>query len=75
MEETGVFRIIDNWRNLNTSISESGKIIIYFGKNAPEQWEFNLPAKTNFSDGTALKVTLIDTWNMTKEDIDHQFSM
>ena len=74
VERTGAFRLIDNWRNLNTSVSESGQILVYFGKETPKEWIVELPAKTRFEDGTRLKIELVDTWNMTVTELKENYT-
>jgi hypothetical protein len=58
----------------DTSIGISGKVgeyyLIYFGKSAPEQWAFNLPAGRFVRPGTKYHVDVIDTWNMTITPVD-----
>ena len=73
IERGGSFKIIDNWRNLNTAVSESGQILVYFGKETPKEWVVNLPAKTQFPNGTRLKIEMIDTWNMTITELSDTF--
>ncbi|MDE5786664.1 MAG: DUF5605 domain-containing protein, partial [Duncaniella sp.] len=59
----------DITRDIRTSTGGPGHYLIYFGKEMPESWIFNLPAKCanypKLKPGTRFKVEIIDTWNMT----------
>ncbi|MDE6485205.1 MAG: DUF4038 domain-containing protein [Duncaniella sp.] len=59
----------DITRDIRTSTGGQGHYLIYFGKEMPESWLFNLPAKCAGYDklkpGTRFKVEIIDTWDMT----------
>jgi hypothetical protein len=53
----------------NTTIGIAGKVgeyyLIYFGKAAPTQWTFNLPAGRFVRPGTKFQIDVLDTWDMT----------
>jgi hypothetical protein len=53
----------------DTTIGIAGKVgeyyLIYFGKSAPTQWKFELPAGRFVRPGTRYQIDVLDTWNMT----------
>ncbi len=59
-----------SWDNI-TSTAGPGYYFIYLGKETPDSWTFNLPAKNanypKLTAGEKFKVEVIDTWNMTTE--------
>jgi len=65
----GPLELSDISRDNRTSTAGNGYYIIYFGKEMPEYWLFNLPVKNSKFDklkpGTRFKVEIIDTWDMT----------
>lgn len=69
LEETGTLEMADVSRDFKTATNGKGTYIIYFGKEIPEQWIFDLPHKNaNYvrpTPGTKYKVEILDTWNMT----------
>ena len=73
IEKTGSLKIIDNWRNLNTSLAKSGQVVIYLGRQAPKEWEFNVPTRVGWKDGMRVKIEVLDTWNMTTTPVDGEF--
>ena len=68
-EGPGPLELSDISRDNRTSTAGNGYYIIYFGKEMPEYWLFNLPVKNSKYDklkqGTRFKVEIIDTWEMT----------
>ncbi len=72
--ETGALHLIDNWRNLNTAVGESGQVFIYFGNETPKEWVVTLPAKTQWADGTQFKIEVVDTWAMTRTAVPGMFT-
>jgi hypothetical protein len=77
MEETGPLEMADVSRDFKTATNGKGTYIIYFGKEMPEEWAFNLPHKNaNFErpkTGTKYKIEIIDTWDMTITKINTTF--
>lgn len=73
IERVGSLRIIDNWRYLNIAKAEKGQVVIYFGKDKPKEWTFMVPNRTGWTDGTKVKVEVLDTWNMTTTEVKDVF--
>jgi hypothetical protein len=65
----GPFELADVSRDNKTATNGNGTYLIYFGKEIPDPWIFNLPAKNaafpKLKAGTKFKVDVIDTWDMT----------
>ena len=66
-------RLADVSRDLLTSAAGEGQYLLYFGKTVQDEWMFNLPQKNstfgNLSAGKRFRVQIVDTWNMTVEDV------
>jgi hypothetical protein len=76
IDTTGTFDYIDKWRNDHVSISSDRRhILIYFGREQPAAWKFELPAKTGLPDGTRFRAEVIDSWAMTKAAIPAVFRL
>lgn len=73
IEKTGSLKIIDNWRYHNYSRGENGQVVIYMGRNTPKEWEFMVPSRMPWQDGTKVKVEVLDTWNMTTTEVKDTF--
>ncbi len=53
-----------------TSSPGDGYYLVYFGREMPSEWEFDLPVKnrlgtSRLGEGVRFKVEILDTWNMT----------
>ena len=55
---------IDKWQDLQTAGVAGTYYLIYFGKETPTQWRFELP-RQGLASGMKFKLDVIDTWNMT----------
>lgn len=55
---------IDKWQYTQVGGKAGEYYLIYFGKEQPTNWIFELP-KPNLKDGMKFKVEILDTWNMT----------
>ena len=55
---------IDKWQYPQIGGHAGEYYLIYFGKQQPTNWVFELP-KPKLSDGIKFKVEILDTWNMT----------
>jgi hypothetical protein len=74
MEEgPGPVELADMWKDHQTAQSGTGYYLIYFGKQMPGEWTFNLPKKNAPGTGTRFKVDIIDTWDMTITAINDVF--
>lgn len=66
-------------RDFKTATAGSGHYIIYFGKEMPEKWFFNLPVKNGRFDkptaGDQFKVDILNTWEMTIRPVEGIFEL
>ncbi|GAB3325018.1 DUF5605 domain-containing protein [Larkinella ripae] len=74
-EEPGPLQLADPWKDHQTCQSDSAHYLIYFGKQMPTEWVFNLPKKGAPAAGTVFKAELIDTWNMTITPLSETFKL
>lgn len=63
---------IDKWQYPQIGGKAGEYYLIYFGKQQPTNWIFELP-KPKLSDGMKFKVEILDTWNMTVTPVDGVF--
>ena len=63
---------IDKWQDTNMAGQPAGYYLLYFGKQAPTSWPFEL-YKDRLKDGMRFKVDVIDTWNMTITPVEGEF--
>jgi hypothetical protein len=63
---------VDKWENPRTAGKAGEYYLIYFGKERPTQWQFELP-RNKIADGTGFRVEVLDTWNMTITPVDGVF--
>ena len=74
-EGTGPIEPADISRDFKTASSGKGNYLVYFGKEINDTWTFNLPYKNaSFEQakpqkGTRFKVEIIDTWDMTIQEV------
>jgi hypothetical protein len=61
----GPLELADMWKDHQTAQSDTGYYLIYFGRQMPGEWTFNLPKKNGPAAGAKYKVDIIDTWDMT----------
>lgn len=54
---------VDHFYITNTAGKYGSYYLIYFGKEAPKEWQFKLP-KSELTDGIRFTAEIIDTWNM-----------
>jgi hypothetical protein len=65
---------IDKWDD-PTVAGEAGEYyLIYFGKNKPTEWTFDL-YKEALEDGMEFRAEVIDTWNMTVTPVEQTFKV
>ncbi|HEY7089709.1 MAG TPA: DUF5060 domain-containing protein [Tepidisphaeraceae bacterium] len=55
---------IDKWQDSHTAGKEGEYYLVYFGKQRPEEWLFELP-RAGLSAGMSFSAEVIDTWDMT----------
>jgi hypothetical protein len=63
---------IDKWQNTNMGGQLGEYYLLYFGKQTPTSWPFEL-YKDRIKDGLKFKVDVIDTWAMTVAPVAGEF--
>ena len=63
---------IDKWQYPQIGGQAGSYYLIYFGKEQPTNWVFELPAP-RLSDDLKFKVEILDTWNGTVTPVDEVF--
>jgi hypothetical protein len=65
---------IDKWQNPQFGGQRAKYYLVYFGKDKPASWAFELP-KAKLADGMKFKVDILDTWSMTATPIPGAFTI
>ncbi|MGD0206426.1 MAG: DUF5060 domain-containing protein [Verrucomicrobiota bacterium] len=65
---------IDKWQKVNLGGQQGEYYLLYFGKERPTNWLFELP-KFKLANGMKFKADIIDTWNMTITPVDGIFTI
>ena len=65
---------IDKWYDVKTAGKAGEYYLIYFGRERPTEWLFELP-KAELAAGMQFKVEILDTWNMTVEPAPGEFKI
>jgi Domain of unknown function (DUF5605)/Protein of unknown function (DUF4038)/Domain of unknown function (DUF5060) len=63
---------IDPWQDMRVAGKRGEYYLVYFGKETPTEWSFDLPA-TKLAEPMKFRVELIDAWNMTIAPVDGVF--
>jgi hypothetical protein len=63
---------IDKWQDERTAGKAGEYYLIYFGKERPGEWAFELP-KAELKEGVSFRVEVLDTWDMTVTPVDGVF--
>ena len=63
---------IDKWDDPSVAGEAGEYYLIYFGKNKPSEWSFDL-YKEGLEDGMEFAAEVIDTWNMTVTPVGQTF--
>jgi hypothetical protein len=70
---------VDKWQDDRTAGKPAQYYLIYFGKEKPTEWTFDLPGgppgKHELSDGMSFRVEVLDTWDMTTTPVDGTFKI
>ncbi len=71
---------IDKWQVSNVAGKPGEYYLVYFGKQSPGEWKFQLPrrsrkAPSELAGGMKFKVDVLDTWNMTVTPIAEPFTI
>ena len=65
---------IDKWQNVRLAGKVGTYYLIYFGKERPAEWKFELP-KAGLAKGMKFGVDVIDTWGMTVTPVNRTFTV
>jgi hypothetical protein len=65
---------IDKWQDLQTCGKAGENNLIYFGRQRPEEWLYELP-RAGLSQGMKFNVEVLDTWNMTVTPVNGVFKI
>ncbi len=65
---------IDIWEDARVAGKPGEYYLLYFGKDKPSDWMFELP-KPGLQAGMAMHVDILDTWNMTITPVPDLFKM
>jgi hypothetical protein len=65
---------IDKWQDLRTAGRKGAYYLIYFGKDKPTEWAFELP-RAGVTGPLKLRVEVIDTWAMTVSPVPGVFEV
>lgn len=63
---------IDKWQDDRTAGKAGEYYLIYFGRDRPAEWAFELP-RAGLKSGMRFTVELLDTWEMTVTPVDGEF--
>jgi hypothetical protein len=76
MEEgPGALHLADPWKDHKTAQFDSTYYLVYFGKQMPSEWVFNIPVKNGPAAGARFKAEIIDTWDMTITPVADTFQL
>jgi hypothetical protein len=65
---------IDRWQNPQYGGQPAKYYLVYFGREEPALWEFQLP-KAKLEDGMKFKAEILDTWNMKVMPVQGVFTL
>lgn len=71
---------IDKWQVPNVAGKPGEYYLVYFGREAPSEWTFQLPrrsrhAPSELAGGMKFHVDVLDTWNMTITPVEKPFTI
>jgi hypothetical protein len=66
--------LIDKWQNHRTAGKKGEYYLVYFGKEKPREWAFELP-RAGLQEPLRLGVEVLDTWDMTVTPLPGIFEM
>lgn len=71
---------IDKWQVANVGGKPGEYYLVYFGKDSPGEWKFQLPRRKRddakeLAGGMKFKVDILDTWNMTVTPVAGEFEI
>jgi hypothetical protein len=65
---------VDKWQDDHTAGKAGEYYLIYFGKEKPTEWTFELP-KAELTKDMKFRVEILDTWDMTVTPVDGEFTI
>jgi len=65
---------IDKWQDLQTAGKPGEYYLVYFGKQSPTEFVFELP-RDRLAAGMEFKAEIIDTWNMSVTPVEETFKI
>jgi hypothetical protein len=65
---------VDKWRDARTAGVQGEYYLVYFGKEQPVEWRFELPNR-GLGAGTQFQVEIIDAWEMTITPVEGVFEV
>ena len=65
---------IDKWQDVHTVGKPGEYYLVYFGRQAPSEWEFSLP-RAGLNAGMRFTVEMLDTWDMTVKPVPGEFKI
>jgi hypothetical protein len=65
---------IDKWQDERTAGKAGEYYLIYFGKERPTEWAFELP-KAGLREGMRFRVEVLDTWEMSVKPVEGIFTI
>jgi len=65
---------IDRWQNPQYGGQPAKYYLVYFGREEPALWKFQLP-KAKLEDGMKFKAEILDTWNMKVMPVQGVFTL
>jgi hypothetical protein len=66
---------IDKWQDLRTAGKPNEYYLVYFGKEAPQEWTFSLPISKPSQLPMKFRAEIIDAWNMTIAPVPGEFEV
>lgn len=65
---------IDKWQDVRTAGKPGEYYLVYFGREQPSEWLFELP-RAGLAEGMRFTVELLDSWNMTVTPVAGEFEI
>jgi len=65
---------IDKWQDVQTCGKPGEFYLVYFGKQRPTEWFFELP-RAGLSEGMIFRAEVLDTWNMSVSPVNGAFKI
>ena len=65
---------VDKWQDDQTAGKAGEYYLMYFGKQKPTEWKFELP-KAELTKDMKFRVEILDTWDMTVTPVEGEFTI